>query len=267
LDRPAADLKVWRRISGYDEFGSRRREGCLRINSAEVKTSGPAAGKTLVFFSDLHWTFPPPPFNELRNAINRINPDFLVFGGDLASEACHIEESLLFMSSLKAKNRLAVFGNWDRRRRRWFPCGVWRDLYREAGYTLLVNESLKLEGVDFYGLDDYKTGVPRFSPAPGAREIIMISHNPDSAAELLSPENARRVRLVLCGHTHGGQIRAPFFGALKTSSVFWKKFEYGRFARRDTDTGMIVTSGIGETGRRLRLFCAPEIVSVSLTAM
>jgi len=86
---------------------------------------------------------------------------------------------------------------------------------------------------------------------------VLLYHTPD-----LAPEAARRkIDLQLSGHTHGGQIRLPFFGALYTSSLYGKRFEAGRYAINDFT--LYVTRGIGMEGEgapRVRFLCPPEII-------
>lgn len=86
---------------------------------------------------------------------------------------------------------------------------------------------------------------------------ILLYHSPD-----LAPVAAQQgVDLQLSGHTHGGQVRLPFFGAIYTSSLYGKKFEVGR--RHIDELTLYVTRGIGMEGKgapRVRFLCPPEIV-------
>jgi predicted MPP superfamily phosphohydrolase len=73
------------------------------------------------------------------------------------------------------------------------------------------------------------------------------------------------VDLFLAGHTHGGQWRLPGFGAILTSSRFWKRYEGGAY--REGGTQLYVSRGIGMEGfgaPRARFFCPPEVVAISL---
>jgi hypothetical protein len=96
-------------------------------------------------------------------------------------------------------------------------------------------------------------------PAEGFR--LLLYHSPD-----LMPEAARcGVDLIMCGHTHGGQVRLPLFGALFTSSLYWKRYEMGEY--RDGGTTMYVSRGIGMEGKgipRMRFLCEPEIEMIEL---
>ena len=92
---------------------------------------------------------------------------------------------------------------------------------------------------------------------------LLLHHSPD-----LMPEAARLgIDLYVCGHTHGGQIRLPFFGALVTSSDFWKRYEMGRY--QEGNTVLYVSRGLGVEGMgapRARFLAPPEIVLWTLTA-
>lgn len=91
------------------------------------------------------------------------------------------------------------------------------------------------------------------------REIfrIFLYHTPD-----LAPEASQLgFDLQLSGHTHGGQVRIPLYGALYAASLYGKKFESGR--RQVGDMTLYVSRGIGLEGGgapRLRFNCAPEII-------
>lgn len=98
-------------------------------------------------------------------------------------------------------------------------------------------------------LDQSSPPLPRFT--------ILIHHTPD-----LAPEAAEAgIDLQLSGHTHGGQVRLPVYGALYAASLYGKRFESGR--RQVNDLTLYVTRGIGLEGKtapRVRFLCPPEII-------
>jgi hypothetical protein len=85
---------------------------------------------------------------------------------------------------------------------------------------------------------------------------LLLYHSPD-----LAPEAAESgIDLQLSGHTHGGQVRLPFFGALYAGSLYGKRFEMGR--KPVGAMTLYVTRGIGLEGKgapRVRFLCPPEI--------
>jgi hypothetical protein len=90
-----------------------------------------------------------------------------------------------------------------------------------------------------------------------ANPVILLYHSPD-----LAPEAAEAgVDLQLSGHTHGGQVRLPGFGALYAGSLYGKQYECGRYAVDGLT--LYVTRGIGMEGKgapRVRFLCPPEII-------
>lgn len=138
------------------------------------------------------------------------------------------------------------------------------------GFQYLRNSFFYNHPFFFYGFDDFKEGKPLFKKDFLTGETTafrcVISHNPDNIPIHLTEEDLSRIPLILCGHTHGGQIRIPLFGALKTSSVFWKRFEGGLYRHKRTGTLMFVTAGIGISGIPLRLFCPPEALLIDFVS-
>ncbi|MGC9349864.1 MAG: metallophosphoesterase [Anaerolineae bacterium] len=86
---------------------------------------------------------------------------------------------------------------------------------------------------------------------------ILLYHTPD----LMPVAAALGIDLYLCGHTHGGQLRLPFYGALATSSKWGKRYEHGAY--REGNTTLYVSRGLGVEGLgapRARFLAPPEII-------
>ncbi|MCB0209242.1 MAG: metallophosphoesterase [Anaerolineae bacterium] len=97
------------------------------------------------------------------------------------------------------------------------------------------------------------------TPDDSAR--VLLYHSP----ELMPVVKNYDVDLYLCGHTHGGQIRMPGYGAILTSSVTGKQYEMGPYIEQNTT--LYVSRGIGLEGLsapRMRLLCPPEIILFTL---
>jgi predicted MPP superfamily phosphohydrolase len=90
---------------------------------------------------------------------------------------------------------------------------------------------------------------------------LLLYHTPD-----VMPIAAQTgVDLYLAGHTHGGQLRLPVYGALVTASIYGKRYEMGQY--RDGDTLLYVNRGVGLEGKgapRARFLCSPEIALFTL---
>jgi len=71
------------------------------------------------------------------------------------------------------------------------------------------------------------------------------------------------VRLMLCGHVHGGQIRVPLVGSIFVPSVYGRRFDMGVFG----GGGLVAAIGRGLSGKEpLRFRCRPQVVRLTLTA-
>lgn len=93
--------------------------------------------------------------------------------------------------------------------------------------------------------------------APDA-PVVLLAHNPDSK-EIVRPY---RWNLMLCGHTHGGQVMVPFEGP-RFAPVRDKRFIAGLYA---WDTRHIyVSRGVGNLNG-VRWLCRPEVTLLELTS-
>jgi len=89
----------------------------------------------------------------------------------------------------------------------------------------------------------------------------LMCHAPDYVDDLLLQSATRSVGLMLSGHTHGGQVRVPFVGAVSLPPLGRKyiegRFQFGR-------TQLYVNRGIGTVGLPFRFDCPPEITEITL---
>ncbi|HEY89842.1 MAG TPA: hypothetical protein G4N98_08975 [Thermoflexia bacterium] len=92
---------------------------------------------------------------------------------------------------------------------------------------------------------------------PAGSPTLLLYHTPD----LMPDAAAQGIALYLAGHTHGGQLRLPFYGALFTSSRWGKRYEMGLY--REAATTLYVSRGLGMEGLgapRARFLAPPEII-------
>ena len=88
--------------------------------------------------------------------------------------------------------------------------------------------------------------------------VLLLSHNPDFVETLRDP----RVGLVLSGHTHGGQVIVPGFGAPIVPSRYGQKYLHGLV--QGPCAQVFVTRGVGTISPPVRFFCRPEVVLITL---
>jgi hypothetical protein len=235
-----------------------------RLSVRSDKLDGnPGLETRLVFVSDLHVEGRWHLAEGLPRRVAEIAPDAVLLGGDYLNDGRRrSRETLarLIRSLAELAPVLAVLGNADLRR------PVAREVLVSAGARVLANEEARLGGgLSVWGLDWLsRPGVELArSRIDRGRFNVCLTHSsgiiPDAAAAGFD--------LCLCGHTHGGQVRLPFFGALLTLSVLGKRYELGRYEAGGMTA--YVTSGAGLEGgfaSRVRLLCRPEVVAVELAA-
>lgn len=140
-----------------------------------------------------------------------------------------------------------------------------RPFLTNAGVALLVNEwgriGKGLDTLSVVGLDDPYTGRDNLGKAlEGLRRTpfaLLLTHSP----EIFFKADMARFDLVLAGHTHGGQVRLPWIGALwlPRGSEF---YDAGWFSGQSAK--MYVTRGIGTSILPIRFLCRPEIALITL---
>ena len=213
-------------------------------------------------------------------------PELLIWGGDFIGSPDGVDDALTLVRRVGALfpdvPALAVPGNAEhkpgRERRERLYAGL-----RGAGVRLLINDweelSLRGETVTAIGVDDAYYGWAdldaAFDGAPTDGFRLLLSHSPQIAA--LASD---RAELMLCGHTHGGQVRLPGYGAVKTQNPLSRRLDSGTFDRermtsilgRDPGGDLLtfICRGIGVATLPYvpwfapRLNCRPEIAFVTL---
>lgn len=224
----------------------------------------------IVFISDTHACTPYTKLWKIKRiarVANKLKPNLLLLGGDyevtgmIASEPIETKETIKILKNIGAKDgKYAILGNHD-----YFngKSRIEKQL-RENGFNVLLNESINLgtpqNPLFLIGLGDFDFGDANFSAftkLPKAAPKILMVHEPDAFPFL--PEN---IDLTLSGHTHGGQIRLPFIGAIKTPSAYGNKYSKGLI--KEGKKQLFVNSGVGTSILPVRFLNPPEIVVITL---
>ena len=243
--------------------------GEFLLREIAVRTKGHTGGKaSILFISDLHWDgWNRKIYLALADAIRTLSIDCILFGGDLGVYSDTIDGAINWLATLSAsEGKFAVAGNRESCLN-WLDNNFWRHAYSGGGFRFLCNETADIGAATICGIDDYRFGTPDWTALDGvdrSRPVVSFTHNPDAAAS--AHADLFIGDIVLCGHTHGGQICFPLIGPLYTSSEFGRQFLHG-WKTRDDGTLCLVSSGIGESGFgfvRRRLRCPREVVLLKL---
>lgn len=226
-------------------------------------------GVRIALLTDLH-AGDGTPLSLIRRACRMAmeeRPDLIALTGDFAADDSGEFGAVLdALSCLEAPLGVyAVPGNHDH----IVGIDVWhRQVEAHPRITDLTNMAVLREvggaRLCVAGVDDYSMGSPQLEvlPPPEERDFtLLLAHDPDQA------ERARRaydrVDLVLSGHTHGGQVRLPWVGALKNPARHDELYEEG--LRRRPWTQVYVSRGVGTVHLSVRFLCRPEVAVVELT--
>lgn len=214
------------------------------------------------------------PFEKWRiekvvNAANAENPDMVFLLGDFVNGffgMSAMDPEILgdILSKIKAPMGVfAVTGNHD--------LGYGEDKIipplQKRGIRFLQNENVKIEtsGGSFYiaGLSFRESMAYDMKPAlegiPKGSPLILLMHAPE-----FYPSFPKDVSVTFSGHTHGGQIRIPYWGAVrKTDIVKFGGNDRGLMHSPHGDA-LYITPGVGTSFLTLRLFCEPQIEIISI---
>jgi hypothetical protein len=268
-------------LSGLAAYGTLVEPFRVQVTHVELyspKLSNPGSGFRIVQVSDLHVERLTRRERGLSALVAELAPDLIVLTGDFLSTSYRDDPRALaslrtVLEQLHAP--AGIYAVWGTIEVDLPP--VLRPVLDELGIVVLEDEiarvSLETENGGGQGLWLVGLSCTRDLAAAGARlrallaklppEVfaLLLYHTPD----LMPQAAALGVDLYLAGHTHGGQWRLPGFGAILTSSRYWKRYEAGQY--REGDTTLYVSRGLGMEGfgtPRARFFCPPEVVSIVL---
>lgn len=258
----------------------------------KIKNWDPAFdGLKIAMISDIHGGSNGASAEQIRRVVettNAQNPDVIVLLGDYVSQGqtrqpsplrplrMPINEVADNLAGLKAKYGVfAVLGNHDG----WYGDDQIATELTRLGYRVLQNEiaviqqngkSLRLLGLkDHLQLDSWRQfdmtvrSVVNSYPKDG--QIVVLEHSPDILYILnywkhLNPD----LKLMLAGHTHGGQVWLPIVGPPLVPSSVGQRYAQGHV--EEEGVHMFVTSGVGTSLLPFRFMVPPEIALVTIKA-
>ena len=246
-------------------------------------------GLRIALISDIHGGSNGASAENIRRVVettNAENPDVTVLLGDYVSQGSTrrpIHERPLRMPMGEVADNLAglhakygvfaVLGNHDG----WYGDNeVTAELMR-VGYRVLQNEIVVIQQngkpLRLFGLKDHLklASWDTFDPMvrstiaanPKEGQIVVLEHSPDILYVLnywkdLNPD----LKLMLAGHTHGGQVRFPILGAPVVPSAVGQRYAQGHV--EEEGIHMFVTSGVGTSILPFRFMVPPEVAIVTI---
>lgn len=251
---------------GYGSLLERHR---VRVESHDLPLAlGEAAPAHLraVAMGDFHYD----PLHEAEYAarcvglVNELSPDVVFLTGDFVTASSRrVGEFAEVLAGLRPRHGIfACLGNHDH----WSNPARVAGALGSAGVEVLMNRHTRIRcgGGELVvaGLQSVWGGAPdwrgAFSGLRREERAVVLIHEPDFA-QWLSEDP--RAAFQVSGHTHGGQVRVPLFGALRLPT--WGRLFQAGFYRRNS-LRIHVNRGIGTVGHHVRFFCPPEIACFDL---
>ncbi len=238
----------------------------IRVNHQTIRLSRlPPSfhGYTLLLISDPHLDMNPDMPQALIQAVKDLNYDICVMTGDYRAKTWgDYRPTMDAIASVKPylKNEIyAILGNHDSIR--MVPH------FENNGIRVLINESVRLSrnGHSIYlaGIDDphyYRSDNMELAcdAIPQNAVSILLSHSP----EMYKQATFAKFDLMLCGHTHGGQVCLPGGIPFMVNANCPRRYSRGLWKFMDMQGYTSVGSGVSVVD--VRINCPPEVTLITL---
>lgn len=245
------------------------------------------AGYRIAQISDLHvGTFGQDTtfVSKLVNTVNQLNPDLIVFTGDIVNRcADELRPYISPLSRLDAKDGVfSILGNhdygdyinWPSEEDKELNMELLMDMQLEMNWELLTNsstviygenagDSIVVIGVENWGEPPFPTygDLSAAYPTPADSAVkILLSHNPVHWQREIAPVDSLKIDLTLSGHTHAMQISA---GKISPAALRYKHWG-GTYDSPDSKRPLYVNIGVGTVGVPMRIGATPEVTVFTL---
>ena len=234
-------------------------------------------GFKIVHITDIHYgrTINKKELNDLVEKINLVKPNIVVLTGDLIDKSSDMtDKDIKIISKAISKidatiGKYAIKGNHDYKYKKWDI------LIENSGFVNLndtyeliygnENDYILLSGMstNIYGKKNIDDKVKIYEDFINNSEVkpnysILLMHEPD----FIDSFDYNNYNLVLAGHSHNGQVRLPFIGAIVKPN-YGRKYYDNYYKLNNTD--LYVSSGLGVSEVNFRLFNRPTFNLYRLT--
>ena len=241
----------------------------LTTSKFEVHVQNLKRPVRIVQLSDLHVERMTPREQALPDFVNELNPDLIVITGDFLNQS--YGGSLVAITPLRElisqfDAKMGIYGvngfySPDRIKEIFSGIDI-RILDNDLLYIPEISENFVIIGLSFDEPDSDGIILENLMKQVRKDEFsLLLYHSP----ELAYIARNEKIDLYLAGHTHGGQVRLPIYGAIFTNSRYGKEFEMGLYQLDETK--IFVSRGLGFTGGvapRMRFLAPPEVVVIDL---
>lgn len=259
-------------------------KGQISIENTIITSDKIRKDCNIVFLSDLHSHSFGKENDKLLSAIDQINPDVILIGGDMMVAKGKVDTNVSLKLIKRLTSRYPVFygnGNHEIRmdqERNIYGDGwdVYRNELKKLGVIVLADRTavyrrdIAVTGIDldsgcyrkFHPDKMTKEGMEaKVGKADSERFQILLCHSP----LYFRTCEAWGSDLTLSGHFHGGTIRLPLVGGIMTPQFqFFNPYCAGTFTKNRRH--MIVSRGLGTHSINIRINNKPQIVVVKLKA-
>lgn len=244
-----------------------------RIDMTFRKLSPKAPPIRVLQIADIHLERTTKRERKLLTLVKSLQPDLILMTGDYLNlsyigEKTAIEHARLLIQEMDAPYGVYAVPGTPLVDPPEVMSGIFdglevKVLENESASVTIAVQEIHLVGMCCTGnLEIDRLRLERaLAAVPSGAFKILLCHMPD----LLDEAAAQGIDLYLAGHTHGGQLRLPFYGALITSSNHGKRYEMGLFQKGETY--LYVSRGVGLEGLaapRARFLCPPEVTLFTL---
>lgn len=244
----------------------------LQHVSYDIEISGKTAEPmNIVLISDLHLgaVGSEARLENIVEGINRLEPDLVLVAGDFFdNDYSAIRDPEKAEETLRKLNsRYGIYvslGNHDsgatlaEMESFLERCGIvaLKNKYTVVDDRIVLVGRLDASPIGGYGGESRAELADVLEGADTSLPVIVMDHNP---THVDSYNNMPEIDLVVCGHTHRGQI---FPGSMFTRMMFTA--DYGYYRYNEHSAHVVVTSGVGTWGMPMRVGTDSEIVSIRL---
>lgn len=224
----------------------------------------------LAVVTDLHSCVYGDNQSEILALVAKQNPDLILLGGDIVDDVNPLEGAVSFFEGLQKLGipSYYVSGNHDH----WRPdYSEVKQMIADYGTTLLESEILTVDvrgqSIQLCGIMEYSSAVKCSNalgkiaaPLSDTSFNILLAHRPD----YIDLYREYPFDLVLCGHTHGGQVRIPLLvnGLFAPNQGWFPAYAGGLYDLENTT--LIVSRGLSYYPKLPRIFNPPELVVVDI---